>query len=68
MGSGDHEADVDEFVSLNKLDDRTVDALKALREDQQKKVMGTDGGENSFTLIDKVKNPNAVVMSRIRKI
>jgi len=52
---------------LNKLDDRTIKALEELPEASQKKVMGTDGGENSFTLIDKVKNPNAVVMSRIRK-
>jgi len=37
-------------------------------EAKQRKVMGTDGGENSYLLIDRVKNPNGVVMSRIRKI
>jgi len=39
-----------------------------MSESDQKKVMGTDGGENSYMLIDRVKNPNGVVMSRIRKI
>ena len=33
-------------------------------QEHQKRVMGTDGGENSFILIDRVKNPNAVTMSR----
>ncbi|CAE8704283.1 unnamed protein product, partial [Polarella glacialis] len=67
-GSGDHRADVDEFCSKNQLDVKVVDAVEALSEADQKKIMGTDGGENSFVLIDRVKNPNAVVMSRIRKM
>mmetsp|Transcript_77461 Transcript_77461/g.217219 ORF Transcript_77461/g.217219 Transcript_77461/m.217219 type:complete len:203 (+) Transcript_77461:65-673(+) len=67
-GSGDHAADLEEFVDVNMLDNRTVDALRSLSDTQQKRVMGTDGGENSFTLKDKVNNPNAVVMSRIRKL
>lgn len=67
-GSGDHEADLDEFISKNQLDDKVCDSLRALRESHQKKIMGTDGGENSFVLIDRVKNPNAVVTSRINKL
>mmetsp|Transcript_131256 Transcript_131256/g.292854 ORF Transcript_131256/g.292854 Transcript_131256/m.292854 type:complete len:204 (-) Transcript_131256:57-668(-) len=68
MGSGDHKADLEEFITSNELDSRTQGALEALSEDNQKKVMGTDGGENSFVLKDKVMNPNAVVMSRIRRM
>eukprot|EP00747_Dinoflagellata_sp_TGD_P165067 gnl/TRDRNA2_/TRDRNA2_185870_c0_seq1.p1 gnl/TRDRNA2_/TRDRNA2_185870_c0~~gnl/TRDRNA2_/TRDRNA2_185870_c0_seq1.p1 ORF type:complete len:261 (-),score=54.05 gnl/TRDRNA2_/TRDRNA2_185870_c0_seq1:87-776(-) len=66
-GCGDHKKDLQEFIETNNLDDRTVGALEALSEEDQKYVMGTDGGENSFTLEGKVNNPNAVVMSRIRK-
>merc|ERR1712072_1550084 len=67
-GSGDHQADVEQFIFDNKLDDRTVDALMTLGEPQQKAVMGTDGGMNAFMLDGKVNNPSAVVMSRIRKL
>eukprot|EP00439_Symbiodinium_sp_Y106_P037015 s589_g4.t1 len=68
FGSGDHEADVQEFCEKNELDPKTQDALERLNAEQQKKVMGTDGGENSFYLKDKVKSTNAVVMSRIRRL
>lgn len=67
-GTGDNNADIEKFICDNKLDDRTVDALSALDERQQKAVMGTDGGQNTFQLDGKVNNPNAVVMSRIRKM
>lgn len=67
-GSGDHRSDLEEFVNKNCLDNRTRDALENLSEMEQKKVMGTDGGQNSFVLIDRVTNPNAVVMSRIRSV
>jgi len=52
----------------NKLDSRTQSALEGLPEQEQKTMMGTDGGKNSFVLIDRVRNPSAVVMSRIRKL
>mmetsp|Transcript_52874 Transcript_52874/g.149919 ORF Transcript_52874/g.149919 Transcript_52874/m.149919 type:complete len:87 (-) Transcript_52874:126-386(-) len=65
-GCGDHRQDLQQFVSKNCLDVRTQEALETLSEVEQKKVMGTDGGPNSFVLIDKVANPNAVVMSRLR--
>mmetsp|Transcript_43067 Transcript_43067/g.114076 ORF Transcript_43067/g.114076 Transcript_43067/m.114076 type:complete len:205 (-) Transcript_43067:65-679(-) len=68
MGSGDNKDDMEKFIGDNELDTRTVEALEALSETQQKKVMGTDGGENSFELKGKVNNPNAVVMSRIRRL
>jgi len=55
------------FIEENQLDARTVNALEALGEADQKRVMGTDGGPNTFILIDKVKNPSAVVMSRMRR-
>lgn len=57
-----------EFCEKNELDLKTQDALERLNAEQQKKVMGTDGGENSFYLKDKVKSTNAVVMSRIRRL
>jgi len=67
-GSGDHKVDVQEFIERNQLDDRVVDAIHALDEASQMKLMGTDGGQNTFDLLGKVNNPNAVVMSRIRKM
>jgi len=56
------------FITRNELEARVAGALRSMSERDQKKVMGTDGGENSYVLIDRVKNPNGVVMSRIRKI
>jgi len=67
-GSGDHRRDIEDFCMKNQLEARVISALKSMPESKQRKVMGTDGGENSYLLIDRVKNPNAVVMSRIRKI
>uniref|UniRef100_A0A7S4RVM9 Uncharacterized protein n=1 Tax=Alexandrium monilatum TaxID=311494 RepID=A0A7S4RVM9_9DINO len=67
-GCGDHRRDIEDFCLKNQLEPRVSSALKSMPESKQRKVMGTDGGENSYLLIDRVKNPNAVVMSRIRKI
>jgi len=67
-GTGDHRLDLDSFITKNQLEARVAHALRTMSTDEQKKVMGTDGGENSFLLIDRVKSPNAVVMSRIRKL
>merc|ERR1712224_154788 len=67
-GCGDHRQDLETFVSKNQLEARVAHALRTMNENDQKNVMGTDGGENSFMLIDRAKNPNGVVMSRIRKI
>mmetsp|Transcript_1664 Transcript_1664/g.3861 ORF Transcript_1664/g.3861 Transcript_1664/m.3861 type:complete len:92 (+) Transcript_1664:1002-1277(+) len=68
FGTGDHRLDLDGFISKNMLEARVAHALRSMTESDQKKVMGTDGGENSYLLVDRVKNPNAVVMSRIRKL
>jgi len=68
FGSGNHQADVDGFIQKNVLEARVAHALRTLSEEQQKKVMGTDGGQNSFLLVGRVDNPNGVVMSRIRKV
>lgn len=68
FGSGDHRTDLDGFISKNQLEARVAHALRTMSEADQRRVMGTDGGENSYLLIDRVKNPNAVVMSRIRKL
>jgi len=69
FGSGDHRRDLQDFCSKNQLEARVVAALHSMSEVNQRKVMGTDGsGENNYLLIDRVKNPNGVVMSRIRKV
>lgn len=68
FGTGDHRHDLDSFISKNQLEARVAHALRTMGQADQKKVMGTDGGENSFLLLDRVKSPNAVVMSRIRKL
>mmetsp|Transcript_118781 Transcript_118781/g.236606 ORF Transcript_118781/g.236606 Transcript_118781/m.236606 type:complete len:358 (-) Transcript_118781:69-1142(-) len=69
FGSGDHQRDLQDFCSKNQLEARVVAALHSMSEANQRKVMGTDGsGENSYLLVDRVKNPNGVVMSRIRKV
>ena len=49
----------------NGLDTRTQDALMALNKSIALTVMGMDGGRNTF-LLEGVRNPDAVVMSRIR--
>merc|ERR1712113_88285 len=66
-GCGDHEKDVDEFIRKNELSESTVRELRACDEFVQKKVMGTDGGVHIFHLLGKVRSPDAVVFSRIRK-
>merc|ERR1712187_934024 len=66
-GSGDHRQDVDEFISVNELNDKTAEELRSCDESVQKKVMGTDGGVHLFQLLGKVRSPDAVVWSRIRK-
>eukprot|EP00931_Biecheleriopsis_adriatica_P023280 TRINITY_DN1473_c0_g1_i2.p1 TRINITY_DN1473_c0_g1~~TRINITY_DN1473_c0_g1_i2.p1 ORF type:complete len:162 (-),score=17.64 TRINITY_DN1473_c0_g1_i2:101-514(-) len=58
--------DIEEFVRKNKLDKRTHDALTALDKSSAKFVMGMDGGRYTFILDENVRNPDAVVMSRIR--
>eukprot|EP00931_Biecheleriopsis_adriatica_P067440 TRINITY_DN41582_c0_g1_i1.p1 TRINITY_DN41582_c0_g1~~TRINITY_DN41582_c0_g1_i1.p1 ORF type:complete len:263 (+),score=40.00 TRINITY_DN41582_c0_g1_i1:45-833(+) len=69
FGCGDHEADIEQFISVNELDEGCAAALRAIRDDKaQMHVMGTDGGENAFVLKDKVRNPSGVVMSRIRRL
>merc|ERR1719296_24385 len=67
-GTGDHRMDLDSFISKNALEPRVAHALRTMTLPRQKKVMGTDGGENGFLLIGRVKNPNAVVMTRIRNL
>jgi muramoyltetrapeptide carboxypeptidase LdcA involved in peptidoglycan recycling len=67
-GCGDHKQDLEGFIFKNQLEARVAHALRTMSEPDQKRVMGTDGGENSYVLIDRVKNPNGVVMSRIRRL
>eukprot|EP00931_Biecheleriopsis_adriatica_P023279 TRINITY_DN1473_c0_g1_i1.p2 TRINITY_DN1473_c0_g1~~TRINITY_DN1473_c0_g1_i1.p2 ORF type:complete len:146 (-),score=5.85 TRINITY_DN1473_c0_g1_i1:89-526(-) len=64
-GSGDWREDIEEFIRKNDLDKRTQDALATLDKSSALFVMGMDGGRNTFVL-EGVRNPDAVVMSRIR--
>lgn len=59
---------VDEFVHKNGLLRRTEMALKELGSREQRHVMGLDGGRNGFILIGRVRDPDAVVMSRIKRL
>eukprot|EP00811_Abedinium_folium_P001921 NODE_11761_length_1266_cov_7.030729.p1 GENE.NODE_11761_length_1266_cov_7.030729~~NODE_11761_length_1266_cov_7.030729.p1 ORF type:complete len:352 (+),score=100.18 NODE_11761_length_1266_cov_7.030729:153-1208(+) len=63
-----HEADLEEFIQRNELCDRVVDSLRSLDRHEQRHVMGLDGGRNSFLLIGAVREPNAVVVSRINRL
>eukprot|EP00927_Polykrikos_kofoidii_P077857 TRINITY_DN74761_c0_g1_i1.p1 TRINITY_DN74761_c0_g1~~TRINITY_DN74761_c0_g1_i1.p1 ORF type:complete len:757 (-),score=127.34 TRINITY_DN74761_c0_g1_i1:197-2359(-) len=70
-----HRAEVEEFVRLNGLDGTAAEkALEALSVEDQKRVLGTDGGQNrsgvvgGMKLPDSVRNPVAVVISRCRKL
>eukprot|EP00747_Dinoflagellata_sp_TGD_P197436 gnl/TRDRNA2_/TRDRNA2_68786_c0_seq1.p1 gnl/TRDRNA2_/TRDRNA2_68786_c0~~gnl/TRDRNA2_/TRDRNA2_68786_c0_seq1.p1 ORF type:complete len:166 (-),score=11.83 gnl/TRDRNA2_/TRDRNA2_68786_c0_seq1:347-844(-) len=66
-GSGDHEKDLEEFIRANELGENAVQELRGCDESIQKKVMGTDGGVHIFQLLGKVRSPDAIVFSRIRK-
>jgi len=65
-GSGDWRRDLKDFIRKNRLDERTQAALRGLDKNTAKEVMGIDGGTNSF-ILEGVRNPDAVVMSRIRR-
>ncbi|CAE8584929.1 unnamed protein product [Polarella glacialis] len=62
---GDWKDNMDEFIRKNNLDSRTEDALASLDKKTCMCIMGMDGGRNTF-LLEGVRNPDAVVMSRIR--
>jgi len=62
------QVDVEKFITLNALAARTQSALRELGREDAMCVMGTDGGQNGFELKDRVRDPDAVVMSRIKKI
>lgn len=64
---------VEEFLRVNSLEGTAAEAaLKKLTAGQQRRVLGIDGGPNrlregSLKLPENVRNPIAVVMSRIKK-
>mmetsp|Transcript_83824 Transcript_83824/g.237490 ORF Transcript_83824/g.237490 Transcript_83824/m.237490 type:complete len:159 (+) Transcript_83824:59-535(+) len=67
-GEGDWQHDLKDFIRKNRLDERTQDALFQLAKRDACEVMGTDGGKNSFVLDENVRNPDAVIMSRVRRL
>jgi len=67
-GGSSHELDFREFCSKNELSDRVIGTLQSLDWREQRHIMGLDGGKNSFKLTGVVRDPNAVVMSRIKRL
>ncbi|CAK0849206.1 unnamed protein product [Prorocentrum cordatum] len=65
---GAQEETLEEFVSTNKLCKRIEEELLKLTKAQQGTVMGTDGGRNGFVLLGVVRDPDAVVLSRINRV
>jgi len=63
-----HAADLEDFCAVNQLNDRVCSALHELGIREQRHVMGVDGGRNSFQLTGTVRDPGAVVMSRIKRL
>jgi len=59
---------VDDFIRANGLAPRTATALRAASSKEQKKVMGLNGGKNGFVLLGRVRDPDAVVMSRLKNL
>eukprot|EP00933_Yihiella_yeosuensis_P047660 TRINITY_DN4356_c0_g8_i1.p1 TRINITY_DN4356_c0_g8~~TRINITY_DN4356_c0_g8_i1.p1 ORF type:complete len:141 (-),score=20.79 TRINITY_DN4356_c0_g8_i1:82-504(-) len=60
--------DLKEFIRKNRLGDRVQDMLDELGEREAMEVMGITGGKNTFILDESVRNPDAVVVSRIRRV
>eukprot|EP00746_Dinoflagellata_sp_MGD_P084947 gnl/MRDRNA2_/MRDRNA2_33670_c0_seq1.p1 gnl/MRDRNA2_/MRDRNA2_33670_c0~~gnl/MRDRNA2_/MRDRNA2_33670_c0_seq1.p1 ORF type:complete len:760 (+),score=135.22 gnl/MRDRNA2_/MRDRNA2_33670_c0_seq1:61-2280(+) len=67
-GPGGLEKDFEEFVRRNNLQEKTALELKKLSESDQRHVMGLDGGRNGFILLGAVRDPDAVVFSRMIKL
>lgn len=63
-----HEEDLEDFCTKNNLSDRVVAALRAVGRREQQHIMGLDGGRNSFQLTGHVRDPNAVVLSRLKRL
>lgn len=60
--------ELDEFVRKNSLSKKTEETLKELSAKDQRHIMGLDGSRNQFVLAGQVRDPDAVVMSRIRNL
>ncbi|CAE8584336.1 unnamed protein product, partial [Polarella glacialis] len=63
-----HREQLREFCSINELSDRVVQVLLAVGQEEQRHVMGLDSGRNTYYLTGTVRDPNAVVMSRLRRL
>merc|ERR1719221_1180356 len=60
-------ADIDRFVKINRLEPRCDQILRELSPSMARRVMGLDGGPNTFELRGDVRNPTGVVIGRVRK-
>jgi len=67
-GRSPHEANLREFCTQNELSDRVVAALRSIGRREQRHIMGLDGSRNSFILTGNVRDPNAVVLSRLKRL
>lgn len=61
-------ADIERFVRINRLEQRCDQILRELSPKSARRVMGLDGGANTFELRGDVRNPTAVVIARVRKV
>lgn len=64
---GDVSADIARFCQVNRLQPRCEKTLSELPPDMALRVMGLSSGSNTFELSGDVRDPNAVVLARIRK-
>lgn len=69
-GKAQWKVELDEFVRANRLAPKTADELYRLKERDATSVMGTDGGKykNRFVLDEAVRDPDAVILSRIKRL
>jgi hypothetical protein len=59
--------DIDRFCRINKLESRCDQILREVSPRTARRVMGLDGGSNTFELRGDVRNPTAVVIARVKK-
>lgn len=65
--SGNIDEDIVKFVRLNRLETRVEEILRDCSPETAREVMGLSGGANTFELKGDVRNPTAVVMTRVKK-
>jgi len=67
MSTGNLDEDIDTFCRINRLEKRCHEILHEIEPRMARKVMGLEGGSNTFELKGDVRNPTAVVIARAQK-